>query len=56
MVAELDRMRDRIADRFTRSELRARVREYVSGLVRTRSAWGSDPAGSTVLDVLSRAL
>jgi hypothetical protein len=33
VVAELDRMHDRIADRFTRSEPRTRVREYVSGLV-----------------------
>src|SRR5947199_7792115 len=33
VVAELDRVHERIAGRFTRSEPRARVREYVSGLV-----------------------
>src|SRR3954470_18428369 len=33
VVAELDRVHARIACRFTRSEPRARVREYVSGLV-----------------------
>jgi SRSO17 transposase len=32
-VAELDRVHQRIAGRFWRSEPRARVREYVSGLV-----------------------
>ena len=31
-VAELDRLHERIAGRFGRSEPRARVREYVSGL------------------------
>jgi hypothetical protein len=33
VVAELDRVHERIAGRFGRSEPRARVREYVSGLV-----------------------
>jgi SRSO17 transposase len=33
VVAELDRVHVRIAGRFTRSEPRGRVREYVSGLV-----------------------
>ena len=32
-AAELDRVHERIAGRFARSEPRARVREYVSGLV-----------------------
>ena len=32
-AAELDRLHERIAGRFWRSEPRARVREYVSGLV-----------------------
>jgi hypothetical protein len=33
VVAELDRLHEPIAGRFSRSEPRARVREYVSGLV-----------------------
>src|SRR5215510_16129955 len=33
VVAELDRVRERIAGRFARAEPRSRVREYVSGLV-----------------------
>lgn len=33
VVAELDRLHERIAGRFARSEPRARIREYVSGLV-----------------------
>jgi hypothetical protein len=33
VAAELDRVHERIAGRFARSEPRARVREYVSGLV-----------------------
>ncbi len=32
-MEQLDRMHERIAGRFTRSEPRARAREYVSGLV-----------------------
>ena len=32
-AAELDRVHERIAGRFWRCEPRARVREYVSGLV-----------------------
>ena len=31
--AELDRVNERIAGRFARAEPRARVREYLSGLV-----------------------
>ena len=33
VAAELDRVHERIAGRFARAEPRARVREYVSGLV-----------------------
>ena len=33
VTAELDRVHERIAGRFARAEPRARVREYVSGLV-----------------------
>jgi hypothetical protein len=33
VVAELDRLHGRIAGRFGRAEPRARVRDYVSGLV-----------------------
>lgn len=33
VAAELDRVHARIAGRFTRSEPRERVREYVAGLV-----------------------
>lgn len=33
VAAELNRVHERIAGRFSRSEPRARVREYVSGLV-----------------------
>jgi hypothetical protein len=33
IAAELDRVHERIVSRFGRSEPRARVREYVSGLV-----------------------
>ena len=33
VAGELDRVHERIAGRFTRAEPRARVREYVSGLV-----------------------
>jgi hypothetical protein len=33
VVGELDRVHERIAGRFGRAEPRARVREYVSGLV-----------------------
>jgi hypothetical protein len=33
IAAELDAVHERIAGRFARSEPRARVREYLSGLV-----------------------
>ena len=33
VAAELDRVHERIAGRFARAEPRARVREYLSGLV-----------------------
>jgi hypothetical protein len=33
VMEQLDRVHERIADRFTRSEPRNRAREYVSGLV-----------------------
>ena len=33
VAAELERMHERVGGRFTRSEPRVRVREYVSGLV-----------------------
>ena len=33
VAVELDRVHEQIADRFARAEPRARVREYVSGLV-----------------------
>jgi hypothetical protein len=42
VVAELDRVHERIAGRFTRAEPRTRVREYVYGLVaglERKNAW-----------------
>jgi len=50
VAAELDRVHERIAGRFGRAEPRARVREYVSGLVAglgrengwTLAEWGGE--------------
>ena len=60
MVAELDRVHERIAGRFTRSEPRARVREYVSGLVaglERKNGWTlAERAGETCPDGMQRLL
>ena len=60
VVAELDRVHERIADRFTRSEPRARVREYVSGLVaglERKNGWTlAERAGETCPDGMQRLL
>jgi SRSO17 transposase len=60
VVAELDRVHERIAGRFTRSEPRARVREYVSGLVaglERKNGWTlAERAGETCPDGMQRLL
>jgi SRSO17 transposase len=60
VVAELDRMHERIAGRFTRSEPRARVREYVSGLVaglERKNGWAvAERAGEVSPDGMQRLL
>ena len=48
VVGELDRVHERIAGRFGRAEPRARVREYVSGLVaglERNNGWTAEHAG-----------
>jgi SRSO17 transposase len=56
----LDRVHERIADRFTRSEPRARVREYVSGLVaglERKNGWTlAERAGEESPDGMQRLL
>lgn len=60
VVAELDRVHERIAERFTRSEPRARVREYVSGLVaglERKNGWTlAERAGEVSPDGMQRLL
>jgi SRSO17 transposase len=59
-AAELDRMHERIAGRFARSEPRARVREYVSGLVaglERKNGWTlAERAGEVSPDGMQRLL
>jgi SRSO17 transposase len=60
VVAELDRLHEQIAGRFTRSEPRARVREYVSGLVaglERKNGWTlAERAGDVSPDGMQRLL
>jgi len=60
VVAELDRVHERIAGRFARSEPRARVREYVSGLVaglERKNGWTlAERSGETSPDGMQRLL
>jgi SRSO17 transposase len=60
VVAELDRVHARIAGRFTRSEPRERVREYVSGLVaglERKNGWTlAEHAGAVSPDGMQRLL
>ena len=60
VVAELDRVHERIAGRFWRSEPRARVREYVSGLVaglERKNGWTlAERAGEVSPDGMQRLL
>lgn len=59
-AAELDRLHERIAGRFGRSEPRARVREYVSGLVaglERKNGWTlAERAGEVSPDGMQRLL
>jgi len=59
-AAELDRVHERIAGRFARSEPRARVREYVSGLVvalERKNGWTlAERAGEISPDGMQRLL
>jgi SRSO17 transposase len=60
VVAELDRLHERIAGRFGRAEPRARVREYVSGLVaglERKNGWTlAEWAGEVSPDGMQRLL
>src|SRR4051794_17465690 len=60
VVAELDRVHARIAGRFSRSEPRERVREYVSGLVaglERKNGWTlAEHAGALSPDGMQRLL
>src|SRR5215471_2326925 len=60
VMAELDRVHERIAGRFWRSEPRARVREYVSGLVaglERKNGWTlAELAGEVSPDGMQRLL
>jgi SRSO17 transposase len=60
VAAELDRVHERIAGRFSRSEPRARVREYVSGLVaglERKNGWTlAERAGEAAPDGMQRLL
>lgn len=60
VVGELDRVHERIAGRFTRSEPRARAREYVSGLVaglERKNGWTlAERAGEVSPDGMQRLL
>jgi SRSO17 transposase len=59
-LAELDALHERVGARFTRSEPRARVREYVSGLVaglERKNGWTlAEQAGERVPDGMQRLL
>ena len=59
-AAELDRVHERIAGRFGRSEPRSRVREYVSGLVAglgRKNGWTlAEHAGDVSSDGMQRLL
>lgn len=63
VVAGLDQLHERIAGRFARSEPRARVREYVSGLVaglerkngRTLAEWAGEVSPDGMQRLLRRA-
>jgi SRSO17 transposase len=59
-AAELDRLHERIASRFARSEPRARVREYLSGLVaglERKNGWTlAERAGEVSPDGMQRLL
>jgi SRSO17 transposase len=59
-VAELDRLHGRVAGRFTRSEPRARSREYVAGLVaglERKNGWTlAERAGERAPDGMQRLL
>src|SRR5919197_2120335 len=59
-VAELDRLHGRISGRFARAEPRARVREYVSGLVaglERKNGWSlAEHAGDVSPDGMQRLL
>lgn len=60
VAAELDRVHERIAGRFGRAEPRARVREYVSGLVaglERKNGWTlAERAGEVAPDGMQRLL
>jgi SRSO17 transposase len=60
VVAELDRLHERISGRFARAEPRARVREYVSGLVaglERKNGWTlAEHAGDVAPDGMQRLL
>lgn len=60
VAAELDRVHGRVAERFGRSEPRARVREYVSGLVaglERKNGWTlAEQAGESGPDGMQRLL
>lgn len=60
VTAELDRVHERIASRFTRAEPRTRVREYVSGLVaglERKNGWTlAERAGEISPDGMQRLL
>ena len=60
VMADLDRLHDRVALRFTRAEPRARVREYVSGLVaglERKNGWTlAERAGDGSPDGMQRLL
>lgn len=60
VVAELDRVHERIAGRFARSEPRARARQYISGLVaglERKNGWTlAEQAGEVAPDGMQRLL
>jgi hypothetical protein len=60
VMAELDRVHERIAGRFARAEPRSRVREYVSGLVaglERKNGWTlAEWAGEVSPDGMQRLL
>jgi len=60
VMADLDRLHDRVASRFARAEPRARVREYVSGLVaglERKNGWTlAERAGESSADGMQRLL